>query len=90
MPSFDNKKFGDQTVFHFSFKCIFCNCCISATVMAITAASTSGTSLALSTTSGVLVTVLTIVGVGVGVGVSVSVSVRHEDIRFVLYRSIRL
>ena len=49
-------------------------------VTAIAGASTAGTSLALSTSSGNLVPVLAIVGVGV--------SVRHDNISFLLYRSV--
>ena len=48
-------------------------------VTAIATASTGGTSLLLSTSSGVLVQVLTIVGAGV--------IVRHDNISFVLYKS---
>ena len=79
MPCFGNCWFGKQTVFHFSFKWIFCDRLVSATVMAIATATAAGSSLGSSTYSGDLVPVLTIIGVGV--------SLRHDDINFELYWS---
>ena len=77
-------EFGKRTVFNFPFKEISSGCAVSAIASATAAAFAAGASSAPSAFCGGLVLVCV-----TGPSTSVGVCLRHDDISFVLYGSMR-